>query len=210
MTSTCIVRKTLFTFNRSYHYKYPTVRMWTDKLWNNRKRVFLQDNFQTHQFHLSAIRATLDPQQKERSSNVNTTFDSVTLSCIVTKGETFRDRIVCGPFQTCYACVALGPRRCSVIVSLRLSTKPLSAFWSQLPLLISYVTSTVKNSYRNEYKSNTLSIQADGFIARKFSSQASRLGTFLDPLADKILIISLFSCLTYAELIPSRMLQCIN
>ncbi|KAB7495459.1 putative cardiolipin synthase (CMP-forming), partial [Armadillidium nasatum] len=42
----------------------------------------------------------------------------------------------------------------------------------------------------------------DGMIARKFPSQASRLGSFLDPLADKILVSSLFLTLTYMGLIP--------
>ncbi|MCL4123675.1 UNVERIFIED_CONTAM: hypothetical protein GTU68_036946 [Idotea baltica] len=42
----------------------------------------------------------------------------------------------------------------------------------------------------------------DGMIARKFPSQASRIGSFLDPLADKILVSSLFLTLTYVGVIP--------
>ncbi|KAK7086646.1 cardiolipin synthase [Halocaridina rubra] len=42
----------------------------------------------------------------------------------------------------------------------------------------------------------------DGWIARTFPSQASRLGSFLDPLADKILVAMLFLSLTYVGLIP--------
>ncbi|ROT79982.1 hypothetical protein C7M84_001290 [Penaeus vannamei] len=42
----------------------------------------------------------------------------------------------------------------------------------------------------------------DGWIARTFPSQASRLGSFLDPLADKVLVALLFLSLTYVGLIP--------
>ncbi|XP_037072536.1 cardiolipin synthase (CMP-forming)-like [Pollicipes pollicipes] len=42
----------------------------------------------------------------------------------------------------------------------------------------------------------------DGWIARRFPSQASHLGSFLDPLADKLLVSTLFLSLTYTELIP--------
>lgn len=43
---------------------------------------------------------------------------------------------------------------------------------------------------------------ADGWIARMFPSQASRLGSFLDPLADKILVALVFLALTYNGMIP--------
>lgn len=42
----------------------------------------------------------------------------------------------------------------------------------------------------------------DGWIARKWKSQSTKLGSFLDPMADKILISTLFLTLTYDELIP--------
>jgi len=42
----------------------------------------------------------------------------------------------------------------------------------------------------------------DGWIARTWVSQSSKMGSFLDPMADKILIATLFLTLTYAELIP--------
>lgn len=42
----------------------------------------------------------------------------------------------------------------------------------------------------------------DGWIARTFVSQASRLGSFLDPLADKVLITTVFITLTFADRIP--------
>lgn len=43
---------------------------------------------------------------------------------------------------------------------------------------------------------------ADGFIARNWPSQASRLGSFLDPMADKILVGSLVISMSYVELLP--------
>ncbi|XP_042223694.1 cardiolipin synthase (CMP-forming)-like isoform X3 [Homarus americanus] len=42
----------------------------------------------------------------------------------------------------------------------------------------------------------------DGWIARTFPGQASNLGSFLDPLADKVLVALLFLSLTYVGLIP--------
>ncbi|XP_060527558.1 probable cardiolipin synthase (CMP-forming) isoform X2 [Cylas formicarius] len=42
----------------------------------------------------------------------------------------------------------------------------------------------------------------DGWIARNWKTQSSKMGSFLDPMADKILIATLFLTLTYADLIP--------
>ncbi|XP_030754498.1 probable cardiolipin synthase (CMP-forming) [Sitophilus oryzae] len=42
----------------------------------------------------------------------------------------------------------------------------------------------------------------DGWIARTWESQSSKMGSFLDPMADKVLIAILFLTLTYADLIP--------
>ncbi|CAD6240886.1 GSCOCG00008975001-RA-CDS [Cotesia congregata] len=42
----------------------------------------------------------------------------------------------------------------------------------------------------------------DGWVARTWSSQASKLGSFLDPMADKLLVGTLFLSLTWVELIP--------
>lgn len=42
----------------------------------------------------------------------------------------------------------------------------------------------------------------DGFIARNFKKQSSKFGSFLDPMADKILMATLFLSLTYADLMP--------
>jgi len=43
---------------------------------------------------------------------------------------------------------------------------------------------------------------ADGWIARTWISQASKLGSFLDPVADKLLVGTLFLSLAQVGLIP--------
>lgn len=43
---------------------------------------------------------------------------------------------------------------------------------------------------------------ADGWIARTWTSQASKLGTFLDPAADKLLVGTLFLSLAWVGLVP--------
>jgi len=45
----------------------------------------------------------------------------------------------------------------------------------------------------------------DGYIARNFKNQSSSLGSFLDPLSDKILVGSAYLALTYANLIPASL-----
>ena len=47
-----------------------------------------------------------------------------------------------------------------------------------------------------------LSDLADGWIARTWKSQASKLGSFLDPVADKLLVGTLFLSLAWVGLIP--------
>ena len=47
----------------------------------------------------------------------------------------------------------------------------------------------------------------DGYIARTFPSQRSVLGSVLDPLADKLLIATLFLSLTKVSLIPGESLR---
>ncbi|XP_068619160.1 probable cardiolipin synthase (CMP-forming) [Battus philenor] len=42
----------------------------------------------------------------------------------------------------------------------------------------------------------------DGWIARTWKSQSTKMGSFLDPMADKVLIATLFICLTWQDLIP--------
>ena len=46
-----------------------------------------------------------------------------------------------------------------------------------------------------------ISDAADGFLARKFNWQ-SRLGSFLDPIADKLLLVVIFVSLALKDLIP--------
>uniref|UniRef100_A0A2M3ZM85 cardiolipin synthase (CMP-forming) n=1 Tax=Anopheles braziliensis TaxID=58242 RepID=A0A2M3ZM85_9DIPT len=43
---------------------------------------------------------------------------------------------------------------------------------------------------------------ADGWIARNWPNQASRLGSFLDPMADKVLVGSLVVAMSYIDLLP--------
>lgn len=44
---------------------------------------------------------------------------------------------------------------------------------------------------------------ADGWIARTWKSQASKLGSFLDPVADKLLVGTLFLSLAWIGLVPT-------
>lgn len=44
---------------------------------------------------------------------------------------------------------------------------------------------------------------ADGWIARTWISQASKLGSFLDPIADKLLVGTLFLSLAWVGLVPT-------
>ena len=48
----------------------------------------------------------------------------------------------------------------------------------------------------------------DGYIARRFN-MSTKLGTMLDPLADKLMLIAALGCLTYSELIPAWVLYAV-
>ncbi|CAL4082870.1 unnamed protein product, partial [Meganyctiphanes norvegica] len=50
----------------------------------------------------------------------------------------------------------------------------------------------------------------DGWIARQWVSQSSRLGSFLDPLADKVLVAFVFLALTINGLIPVSVSAVVN
>ncbi|OUC43100.1 ribosomal protein S12 [Trichinella nativa] len=43
----------------------------------------------------------------------------------------------------------------------------------------------------------------DGYIARRFPTQRSTFGSIIDPVADKILVASMFLSLTYCQMIPA-------
>lgn len=45
-------------------------------------------------------------------------------------------------------------------------------------------------------------LQLDGWIARTWKGQSTKMGSFLDPMADKVLIATLFISLTWQNLIP--------
>ena len=44
----------------------------------------------------------------------------------------------------------------------------------------------------------------DGWIARNFKNQMSAFGSFMDPLADKLLVSTLFITLTAVNLLPGN------
>ena len=46
-----------------------------------------------------------------------------------------------------------------------------------------------------------LSDGLDGYVAKRFNA-VTRLGTYLDPIADKILLVAVFGCLGYIGIIP--------
>ncbi len=48
----------------------------------------------------------------------------------------------------------------------------------------------------------------DGYIARRFN-MSTKLGTVLDPLADKLMLLAALGCLTYSGLIPTWVLYAV-
>lgn len=72
-------------------------------------------------------------------------------------------------------------------------------------LVVAGITDLVSSSAQtfSDNLNDTLSaFQLDGFIARTWTSQASKLGSFLDPMADKLLVGSLVISLSYCSLLP--------
>lgn len=61
---------------------------------------------------------------------------------------------------------------------------------SNLPLIIFFIA--------------VLSDGLDGFVARKFN-QKTELGTIIDPIADKLLIITGFVCLAFSKTLPENL-----
>ncbi len=71
-----------------------------------------------------------------------------------------------------------------VFVVLLLSPEPALVQWA----LVVYAVAAITDYY-------------DGYVARMMRSE-SRVGRFLDPLADKLLTVSAFVCFIYLDLIP--------
>ncbi|CAG0896113.1 unnamed protein product [Darwinula stevensoni] len=78
----------------------------------------------------------------------------------------------------------------------------------QMPLLLSQEPAVPASmclcGFRSveEFHKGVDSDVCDGMIARNFRNQQSMLGSFLDPMADKVLVAVLFLSLTYKDLIP--------
>lgn len=68
--------------------------------------------------------------------------------------------------------------------------KPYSGFISYLPFLIFFIC--------------VLTDALDGFIARRFN-QKTKLGTILDPIADKLLLLTAFISLTFFSIFPTEL-----
>lgn len=85
--------------------------------------------------------------------------------------------------------------------------------WSQLPNLIcvlrvAMIGPTLFSLLEGRYGTATIwvclagfSDGLDGFLAKRFNWQ-TRIGGLIDPLADKLLLLSIFVCLAYLELVP--------
>lgn len=85
--------------------------------------------------------------------------------------------------------------------------------WSQLPnlicvLRIAMIGPTIFALLDGHYGTATIwvclagfSDGLDGFLAKRFNWQ-SRIGGLIDPLADKLLLLSIFICLAYLQLVP--------
>lgn len=63
-----------------------------------------------------------------------------------------------------------------------------------------FLTARVKSDL--VLSSHVFPFQLDGYIARNVQGQKSLLGSIIDPLADKLLLTTLFVTLTYVKLIP--------
>lgn len=67
---------------------------------------------------------------------------------------------------------------------------------------IAGITDLVSLIFINCYIKTPIFLQLDGLIARNFESQKSLLGSVLDPVADKLLVSTLFVTLSCVDLIP--------
>lgn len=48
-------------------------------------------------------------------------------------------------------------------------------------------------------------LKLDGYVARNFKGQMSSFGTFLDPLADKVMMTVMFTTLSIANIVPGKL-----
>lgn len=48
-------------------------------------------------------------------------------------------------------------------------------------------------------------LKLDGYVARNFKGQMSSFGTFLDPLADKVMMTVMFTTLSMANIVPGKL-----
>lgn len=54
------------------------------------------------------------------------------------------------------------------------------------------------------YKEMPFFLKLDGYVARNFKGQMSSFGTFLDPLADKVMMTVMFTTLSMANIVPGK------
>lgn len=55
------------------------------------------------------------------------------------------------------------------------------------------------------YKEMPFFLKLDGYVARNFKGQMSSFGTFLDPLADKVMMTVMFTTLSMANIVPGKL-----
>ena len=73
-----------------------------------------------------------------------------------------------------------------------------------VPVVIDMIASQAWTGAFVVFVAAGLSDAIDGFLARRFGLR-SELGALLDPLADKVLLVSIFVALTVAEVVPSTL-----
>lgn len=74
-----------------------------------------------------------------------------------------------------------------------------------IPVFISYFTSGALHAALAVYLIAGITDVLDGYIARRFNMK-TRLGSILDPLADKLMLIAALGCLVYSRLVPAWVL----
>lgn len=77
------------------------------------------------------------------------------------------------------------------------------------PAIGYFILNGMNNHAMCYFAASALTDLLDGLIARKFPSQATRIGAIMDPLADKALIMTSFFTLAYIDLIPIWLAKCV-